>query len=164
MRQRFNYTDAELDDLRTRRKVKTSGTRPKNKGQFVEQQYTLEAVGDPGLKFRLYSKHLPRLDGGFSVGLSLLLPERDLTLCRYNGGSHAHKNEIEGDSFGFVCHIHYARAEYLRRGKHDDGYALPTHRFSTVENALLCILQDCNIHGIVDLGDSDPNTLDLFER
>jgi hypothetical protein len=84
-----------------------------------------------------------------------------LTLCRYNGANHAHRNHIERNKLVNVAHIHSATERYILAGKHPDGYAEATERYSTVDGAFRCVLVDCNITGILPDGDSDPDTKDL---
>lgn len=55
-----------------------------------------------------------------------------------------HTNRIEKESFeGF--HVHTATERYQEFGlKREDAYAEVTDRFNNYENALKCLLEDCN--------------------
>ena len=65
-------------------------------------------------------------------------------LRRYDGRSHAHTNQIEGDSF-HDFHIHTATARYQEHGGPMDGFAQPTDRYASVNEALRCLIDDANL-------------------
>lgn len=157
-------TDADLDFFRTERKVKVSGSHAKAKDIFVEQQFELVAAVDPSRLYRLYRRHHPLISGVFSVGLSVCVGSEWLTVCRYNGDYHAHRNKIEKDRLVGVFHIHHATERYIHAGLHPDGFAVQTDRYSNVETALRCMILDCSISGVLPDGDADPNSLDLFDE
>lgn len=65
-------------------------------------------------------------------------------LKRYDNG-HRHTNRIEEETFNSP-HIHIATERYqMCSFQKEDGYAQPTDRFTTYEEALLCLFSDCNI-------------------
>jgi hypothetical protein len=64
-------------------------------------------------------------------------------LRRYNGKSHEHTNPIEKQTF-YDFHIHTATERYQDLGAREDSFAEPTHRFSSIEEAVDCFLDDCN--------------------
>jgi hypothetical protein len=66
-------------------------------------------------------------------------------LCRYNGKSHEHKNTLEHEDSFYDFHIHKATERYQREGPKEEHYAETTGRYSTVQEALNCLLNDCNI-------------------
>lgn len=68
-----------------------------------------------------------------------------IILTRYNGGSHRHTNPLEGETFSYRCHIHRATERYLLANRKTEHYATHTERYSTLESARLCLMQDCNI-------------------
>jgi hypothetical protein len=154
-------TDAELDTLRAEPKTRISSTRLKPKMAFVEQQFELQADADGVRRYRLYRRHHPENSDIFSVGLSVCIGESWLTLCRYNGPYHPHKNHLERNRLVSVCHIHMATQRYIVGAAHPDGFALATDRYTTIDGALGCILLDCRITGILSSGDADPDTMDL---
>lgn len=99
----------------------------------------------------------------FSCGISWISPGgASLTLRRYNGPSHRHKNHLEGDSFQDKCHIHYATEKYINSNRRPEGFAKITDRFTTLNGALHCLVQDCNITGILTNPDT-PSQFSLFE-
>jgi len=80
----------------------------------------------------------------FCVILGYVPPERIrlFRLRRYNG-LHRHTNRLEGNDFR-DCHVHYATQRYQEAGWDIDGYAEPTERYGTVDQALEVLLDDCN--------------------
>jgi hypothetical protein len=68
-----------------------------------------------------------------------------LRLRRYNG-KHEHTNPLQGEQF-FDFHIHMATEEYQNAGRSAEGYARPTSRFSDLDGALRCLLEDCGFEG-----------------
>lgn len=155
-------SDTDLELFRTEPKVKVSGSHAKAKDIFVEQQFELVSKADSGRRYRLYRRHHPELSGVFSVGLAVCIGAEWLTVCRYNGDYHPHKNHIEKNRLVGVFHIHHATERYIQAGLHPDGFAVQTDRYSTVDAALRCMILDCGIAGVLPDGDADPNTLNLF--
>lgn len=158
----LELTDVDLDFYRSEQKGKLSGTRLKPKQAFMEQQFELESILNSDRRYRLYRRHHPTNDVIFSVGLAVCVEGEWLTLCRYNGPYHSHRNFIEKNRLIDVCHIHTATQRYIAGAAHPDGFAEATDRYSCIESAFRCILTDCNITGIRPEGDRDPQTLDLF--
>ena len=82
----------------------------------------------------------------FTAGLIYIRREnnQDFILLRYNG-SHSHKNVIEKEVFeGF--HIHTATERYQEYGSgRVEGYAQQTDRYSTLTEAIECLIKDSNI-------------------
>lgn len=158
-----HLSDNELETLRKEEKIKRSATRLKAKtGQiFLEQQFELVASASASRVYRLYRRHHPDLNHVFSVGLQLSIAGEWLTLCRYNGSYHPHRNHIERNRLVNVCHIHTATERYIAEAAHPDGYAIETDRYSTVDGALRSMLIDCNIKGVISDGDAAPKSLDF---
>lgn len=99
--------------------------------------------------FTVYVRQNLRITDDFSVGLLWHSPDGEkLTLVRYNGPSHPHRNHLENATLEFACHIHRATRRYIDAGKKADGYAMPTTAYSTVEGALDALIRDCNIYGL----------------
>jgi hypothetical protein len=78
-------------------------------------------------------------------------------LRRYNGRSHEHTNQIEGDTF-YSFHIHHATERYQEAGTREDAFATPTDCFSDLVSALSCMLREC---GFEIQADAQPS---LFEE
>jgi len=104
----------------------------------------LDFAGKSGNAFRLILRqnNINPLD--FSIILAYCPPKRTqiFRLCRYNGKSHEHTNDIEGNTF-YQFHIHRATERYQALGAREDTYAEPTDRFSDYNSALECLLEDC---------------------
>ena len=66
-------------------------------------------------------------------------------LRRYNGKSHEHKNKLEKENVFYDFHIHTATERYQREGTKEEYFAEITDRYSTVQEALNCLIADCNI-------------------
>lgn len=155
-------SDADLDQLRQEPKIKVSGTYAKAKDIFVEQQFELVSAVNDTTHFKLYKRHHPNISGVFSVGLSVSIAGESLTICRYNGDYHPHRNHIEKNRLVGVFHMHKATQRYIQAGLHPDGYAVQTNRYSAIDGAFRCMLLDCNITGVLPTGDADPTSQDLF--
>ena len=158
-----SLTDDDLDRFRTEAKRKASGTRLKAKPKqiFLEQQFELASVDNPERMYRLYRRHHPQIDSVFSVGLAVCLGSDWLTICRYNGSYHPHRNHIERNRLINVCHIHLATQRYILQAAHPDGYAEATDKYASIDGAFRCMLLDSNISGVLPDGDTHPETKDL---
>lgn len=106
----------------------------------------IDFLGESGDEFRIILR-LNRLN---PLDFSIILTVRAtgsvqlFHLRRYDGRSHEHTNRIEGDSFhGF--HIHTATARYQESGGPMDGFAQPTDRYASVNEALRCLIDDANL-------------------
>ncbi len=81
---------------------------------------------------------------------------KPISLVRYNGSSHVH-GEIRYD-----YHIHQAAANAVESGRKIDSHANQTDRYKTVEGALACLIEDCQVSGI-DAKHDGQDLLDLFD-
>ncbi len=81
----------------------------------------------------------------FSVILMHRIPGYNtlFRLCRYNGRHGGHTNEIEKNKIGDECHIHTATERYQRLGGDEEGFAVETTRYSDLNGAVRCLLEDC---------------------
>lgn len=159
-----SLTDDYLDELRTEPKRRVSMTRVKIKGKSNEQQFECVADGSPDRRYRVFTRQNLLIPSAFSVGLCLIEFGGDLALCRYNGGYHPHRNILEREKVRARPHIHLATERYLRAGLDSDGFAIETDRFSTMREALRCLVSDCCIAGILDPDEEpDPHTYPLFK-
>lgn len=116
---------------------------PKPKRGHSESE--LDIVGQDGSEFRIITRrsHFNPLD--FSVILSYRRDNSNqlFRLKRYNGKSHEHGNVLEGEKKFYDFHIHTATERYQRFGKREDSYAEVTDRYSSVNEAIGCLLKDC---------------------
>ncbi len=126
-----------LSDWRTRLNL-----RPKR--GHKEQQ--LDLTGELGSDFRiiLRQSNINPLD--FSAILAVRIPQsnRFFRLRRYNGKSHEHTNQIEGDTF-YDFHIHTATQRYQDIGEREDTYAQTTDRYSNLTEAIGCMQHDVSL-------------------
>lgn len=145
-------TDVELDELRLMKKLVTNlHARWKEKPGHRQRNYILE---NEKYQFELYQRQNTNDAKDFSCGLAVIKPDGlRLTLCRYNGGSHTHR-EIK-----FRCHIHKATAAAMREGRKAEDHADETDRYRTLDGALFCLVNDCAILGLHDL---QPDERDMF--
>jgi len=83
----------------------------------------------------------------FSAILGFYPPQKTrlFILRRYNGKSHQHKNDLESSDFFYNFHIHTATERYQREGVKEEYFAQITDRYSTVSEALNCLISDCNV-------------------
>ena len=107
----------------------------------------LDVEGANGDQFRLILRQSNFNPLDFSIILAFLPKETNqlFRLRRYNGKSHEHTNQIEKDTF-YDFHIHMATERYQDLGAKEDAFAEPTDRFSSVHNALNCMLEDCEFN------------------
>jgi hypothetical protein len=66
-------------------------------------------------------------------------------LRRYNGKSHEHKNRLENENIFYDFHIHTATERYQMEGTKEEYFAEITDRYSTAQEALNCLIADCNV-------------------
>lgn len=118
----------------------------------------LDLTGDNGTPFRLILRQSKSNLLDFSVILALNPAGSNqlFRLRRYNGKGHGHTNRIEGTQF-FGFHVHYATERYQQGGFREDGYAMQTDRYENLQEALECMLDDCNFSAPQDA------QLNLFE-
>ena len=137
------FSNDELDRLRSvPKRVTNPGARKREKPGGHRQQNFL-AESEDGSQFRIYLRQNLNDERDFSCGLALVHKGgRPLSLIRYNGSSHRH-GEIH-----YRCHVHRATAEALAAGGKIDRHAEETDRYSTLESALDCLIQDCGVRSL----------------
>ena len=154
------YSDAEIDALIREPKHLPDDwhARTKLKPKRGHHERHLDVAGDGGSEFRLILRQNAINVLDFSVILAVLVPQSSqvFRLRRYNGRSHEHTNQIEGDTF-YDFHIHRATERYQELGAREDAYAKPTDRYGSFYDALRCLLKDASFRV-----PSDPQG-DLFE-
>ncbi len=143
-------TDIEISELIQEPKILPDALRrclsPVSKRGHAEA--SVELVGDRGNAFRLVIRKSLTNSFDFSVILIFLdlATGKAVRLRRYNGLSHEHTNPIERETF-YAYHIHTATERYMRSGSREDTYAEKTSRYSTLNQALECLLVDCGVYG-----------------
>lgn len=106
-------------------------------------QRELAVEGDGGNTFRLILRQSQKNPLDFSVILAYQLPgtNRVIRLRRYNG-RHQHSNKLEGETL-YDFHIHEATERYQGSGFDPETFAVASDRYSTIDEALTCMLHDC---------------------
>jgi len=104
----------------------------------------LDINGEEGNEYRLILRQSLFNPLAFSIILVYRPPQSNILfrLRRYNGKSHEHTNQIEGEIF-YDYHIHQATERYQKIGAREDTYAEPTSRFSDFNQAISCIIENC---------------------
>lgn len=154
------FSDTYFDALRSEPKKKTSATRNKEKMGHIGRQYELVAAAHSDRHYRLFVRQSTANKDVFSVGLTLLMPENDLILCRYNSGHHGHRNILEKEKLAAACHQHVATQRYIQAGLDVDGFAITRTDYNSVDGALRKLVQECNIEGIF----KPDSQIDLFQK
>ncbi len=109
--------------------------------------------------FTLFTRQSTMLSESFSAGLRWHAKSgEEIILVRYNGGSHEHENDLEGDKISYATHIHRATERYAAMNKKVDAYAESSPRYGTLNGALHCLVKDCNIMGL----STEPEEPQLF--
>lgn len=85
------------------------------------------------------------LDFSAILGYSPPKSTKLFLLRRYNGKSHEHKNKLENENVFYDFHIHTATERYQHEGTKEEYFAEITDRYSTVREALNCLIADCNV-------------------
>ena len=117
---------------------------PKPKRGHAETD--LQVMGDGGTEFRFIFRRANINPLDFSLILGYQVPGSSLMLRlrRYNGKSHEHTNPLEGDTF-YDYHVHTATERYQRTGNREDAYAEATDRYTSLDEAVACFIEDCNV-------------------
>lgn len=145
-----NFTDEELIGLRELpKKVRNPGAHWSEKptGHPAHRQRTLKATGTSAdgreHRFLIYQRENLRDEPSYSCGIVYLPPSGPrLTLARYNGPSHRH-----GD-IRYKTHIHRATATAIAAGARPEQTAEETTRYSTLEGAFACLIEDFSLSGV----------------
>ena len=138
------YSEDELTELKSMAKhVTNPGARWNVKTGHHQRNFRMDGGPEGQTRFLIYQRQNKRDDIDFSCGIALLpLGGARLTLARYNGPSHIH-GDIE-----FQPHIHRATARAIAAGKKPESEAEETDRFTTLNGAFRCLLDDFRVEGI----------------
>lgn len=138
------YSDDELAALRAMRKmVANPRARWATKPGHRQRNFQLVAGDDGEIAFAIYQRQNVIDDSDFSCGIAYV-PKSGirLTLARYNGPSHVH------GAIDFQPHIHRATAAAIAAGKKPESEAEATERFTSLDGALRCLVDDFHVAGI----------------
>ena len=150
--------------INCRKLVENPRAREQAKPGHKQFNYNVRAFDDSGHQFMLYTRQNTEagMEDDFSCGLLWVASNGEwLTLCRYNGSAHTHRNKLEGKSLELACHIHRATEKYLAANQKPEGFAYPTEEYQTLEEAFHCLIKDCSIEGLTH-GSTRANQIDLF--
>ena len=138
------YSEDELTELESMAKhVTDPGARWNSKPGHRQRNFHIVAGPEGETRFSIYQRQSELDHSDFSCGIAFLLPGgARLTLARYNGPSHIHGG-IE-----FQPHIHRAMAKAIAAGKKPESEAAETDRFTTLDGAFRCLLDDFRVKGI----------------
>lgn len=142
------YTEEELGTLRSMpKRITNPGARwlEKPKGRPAHRQRNFQASGgrDDEPRFSVYQRQSLNDNSDFSCGISYLPPGGpSLTLARYNGPSHPHRE------ISYRPHIHRASERAIAAGEKPESKAEETDRFESLEGALACLIADFNLTGL----------------
>ncbi len=143
------FTDAEIQELIAEQKLLPADFHQRlhlrGRSNSQHEEVNLEVSSASERRFRIAVRQSVQDLLDFSVIL-MVLPDQSadwFRLRRYNGKSHTHGNPIEGDKF-FDFHIHEATERYQQKGQDEEHYAWPSQKYTTWQQALNCLLEDCN--------------------
>ncbi|MXZ90736.1 MAG: hypothetical protein F4W95_05325 [Chloroflexi bacterium] len=118
------------------------------KNRVGRHETEVDLTGTGGTPFRILISLRHSSPENFTVILMLNSPTHpNFPLLRYDGGSHDHRNRLEGNRIIRRPHIHraterYQIATYQRR---PDGYAEETKRYQDLAGAWDCFRSDANL-------------------
>jgi len=114
----------------------------RNKRGHKERE--LDITGDKGRQYRLILRQssFNMLDFSIILAVNPVDSNQLFRLRRYNGKSHEHTNQIEGNTF-YGFHIHVATERYQEMGAREDAFAEVTDRYADFNTALHCMFEDC---------------------
>ena len=140
------YSDNELARLKAMPKRATNpGARWQEKpiAAPAHRQRNFQVVAREAERFAIYQRENLADEADFSCGIRYCpLGAVPIVLARYNGGSHIH-GEI-----AYRPHIHSTTAAAILAGRAPDSEASETDRYTTLEGALACLLEDYNVTGV----------------
>ena len=137
------YSDEELGELCSMpKRVTNPGARWVEKPGHRQRNYQV-AGENQNSRFAIYLRQNLRDANDFSCGIAYLpLGGTRLTLARYNGPSHVHGDIV------YRPHIHRATARAIAAGRKPESEADETDRFTTLNGAFGCLIDDFRIEGI----------------
>ena len=143
-----SITDSSIEDLiKMPKKVDNPNAKPVKKPGHTQLSYMVSGPDNQAFKLYRRQNDKPGMSDGFSCGLLCIWPNGEqFALVRYNG-PHNHSNHLEKKQLGYVCHIHKATIRYIGKNLKPDGYAEVTDRYSSLDEAFVCLLSDYCISG-----------------
>jgi hypothetical protein len=141
------FTDIEIDDFIHEKKILPEEPLIKLKPKSGHKEQQVEFESESGHSFLLILRESMFNQMDFSAILGFQIPQtnRIFRLRRYNGKSHIHSNPLEGKESFYDYHIHEATERYQENGYREEHFAMPSDRYSTLQQAVECLYADCNI-------------------
>jgi hypothetical protein len=140
------YSDADIKALIEEKKPlpKDFSSKIRLREKRGHKELGLDVQGANGNQFRivLRQSNYNALDFSIILAFCPTGSNQVFRLRRYNGKSHEHTNTLESDKF-YDYHIHTATERYQELGMREDSYAEPSNRFSDVNTAINCMVNDC---------------------
>jgi len=140
------YSDAEIALLIQERKPLPDNYRSlvKLREKRGHKERELDVTGVNGTPYRLILRlsDFNMLDFSIILAVNPADSNQLFRLRRYNGKSHEHTNQIEGEIF-YDFHIHHATERYQESGSREDAFAEITDRYADFQTALRCMFEDC---------------------
>ncbi len=141
------FTDEEIRALIAEPKAPAADYRSRlalrSKRGHKEQELVVRGANEHEFHVILRQSTTDALD--FSVILGVTVPgsNRIFRIRRYNSQGHQHTNPIERTTILFSPHMHMATSRYQELGTVEEAYAESCERYSTLAEAVDCLLHDC---------------------
>jgi hypothetical protein len=117
----------------------------KSKRGHMESEHIIQRGDGSSFVIKIRLSQENHLDFSVILGFNPPKSNKLLRLRRYNGKSHEHKNKLEKESPFYDFHIHTATERYQREGTNEEYFAEVTDRYSSIYQALNCLISDCNL-------------------
>lgn len=143
-------TDKEITSLINERKQMTVSPdelfrNMKSKRGHKESEHIIQRTDGSSFVVKIRLSNENPLDFSAILGYNPPKMTKIFLLRRYNGKSHEHRNKLESEEVFYDFHIHTATERYQREGTKEEYFAEITDRYSTIHEALNCLLADCNV-------------------
>ena len=139
-----HFSDEELARLRSApKRVTNPGAHWKEKPGHRQRNFHAREQQDESVRFSIYQRQNVHDDSDFSCGI-VYIPRvgARLTLARYNGPSHRHGEIV------YRPHIHRTTARAIAAGKKPESEADETDRYTNLDGALRCLVEDFHLQGL----------------
>jgi len=143
-------TDKEIQELINERKQMTIAPDElfrnlKEKRGHKGSEHIISRLDGSSFIIKVRISNENSLDFSAILGYTPSKSTKLFLLCRYNGKSHEHKNKLESENAFYDFHKHTATERYQREGTKEEYFAEITNRYSTIQEALNCLIADCNV-------------------
>lgn len=139
-------TDEDIERLVLLEKPIPNGLLPVTRwaehNKHRRRDYDIKCDSGETFVLALRESTLNRFDFSAILGYQLPGVNTIFRLRRYNGKSHYHTNPLENETFRDF-HIHKATQRYQNFGTKEDHFAVIDKRYSDLDGAIECLLNDC---------------------